>query len=90
MIKHQTTCSECNHVFWLEDSKDCKHQKQLGIGSKECPNCNQCICHADTYDGIKKRFQDNIISGKFVPAGSDTVFKWVCRSAKRVHFGDNK
>lgn len=68
MIKTQATCHDCNKPFILEDAEWCRHEKELGIGSKACPNCGTCICHGETPEAIETRFQDNLKKGKFRPS----------------------
>lgn len=87
MIKHSCICSDCGTEFFLEDATWCKHHKNLGIGSKECSNCNSCICHADTFEGIRSRFNRNIRIGKFVKVPEKKqILGWqfMCKTVKEV------
>jgi hypothetical protein len=67
MIKHQVKCNDCGLVYFLEDAQYCIHKTTLGIGTKECPQCHNCICHGETADQIQERFRSNLAKGKFVP-----------------------
>ena len=64
-IKHQAKCNDCKKKFFLEDAPWCKHKSKLGIGTKACPNCGNCICHGETAVQIQARFDRNIRIGKF-------------------------
>lgn len=86
-IKHSCICSDCHKQFFLEDAIWCKHYKNLKIGSKECPNCSSCICHANTIGGIKRRFNRNIRKGKFVKIPKEKQifgWEWMCKTVKEV------
>lgn len=85
MQKHQTKCNDCGKEFFLEDADCCIHKLTDGIGTKECPQCHNCICHGQTSDTIQKRFDSNIEKGKFVPCGKNP-FGWgyMCKTVKVV------
>lgn len=87
MIKHQVTCNGCGFVSFLEDSDYCIHQETLGIGTKECPQCHNCICHGESKDQIEARFDRNISIGKFVKAKKPiptTNWQWQCKTIKEI------
>ena len=71
--------------FFLEDAEWCIHQYTLKKGTKECPQCHNCICHGETVDAINDRVLSNIETGKFVPVGAN-VFGWnfMCKTVKEV------
>lgn len=85
MIKHQTKCNDCGFVFFLEDSDNCIHYHTEGVGTKECPQCHNCICHGLNAESIQQRFKENIQKGKFVPV-KPNVFGWthMCKTVKEV------
>jgi len=82
--KHQCKCNDCGLEYFLEDSVYCIHQSTLGIGSHECPQCHNCICHGQTRDQIEVRFQFKKDEGKFVksPIGCDWDFQ--CTTIKEI------
>lgn len=84
-IKHQCICSECGNIFFLEDADWCEHHFRLGVGTKECTACRECICHGNTVEEIRDRFNKNIESGKFIKAKPNT-FGWayMCKTVKEV------
>jgi len=85
MIKHQVQCSECGNIFLLEDADWCEHYKNIGIGTKECTACRECICHGETFESIQKRFQDNINNGKFIRAEPNSFgWEYMCKTVKKV------
>lgn len=85
MKKHQTECRDCGMKFFLEDAEWCIHYFTEDTGTKECPQCHNCICHGQTADAIEDRFQSNITNGKFVPA-KPNQFGWshMCKTVKEV------
>lgn len=87
MIKHSCRCNDCKKKFFLEDAKWCKHKKELGIGTKQCPSCGSCICHGETVEEIQARFDRNISIGKFVKAENpipETDWQWQCKTIEEV------
>lgn len=85
MKKHQTTCNDCSNTFILEDAEWCIHRETVGKGSKECPQCHNCICHGETYDQIQSRFDNNIKVGKFIPCKeNDMGWNYMCKTVKEV------
>lgn len=87
MKKHQVKCNDCGLIHFLEDAEWCIHKHTLGIGTKECPQCHNCICHGETADQIQARFDNNIAIGKFVKAdktipGTDWAYQ--CRTIQEV------
>lgn len=87
MIKHKCRCNDCKQEFFIEDAPWCKHKDELGIGTKQCPNCGTCICHGETINEIEARFHRNIRIGKFVKAKSPiptTDWQWQCKTIKEV------
>ena len=87
MIKHQVTCNDCGSTYFLEDALWCIHYFTLDIGTKECPQCHNCICHGETTDQIQARFDRNISIGKFIKADKSipgTNWKYQCKTIKEV------
>ena len=87
MIKHQVTCNDCGSTHFLEDAEFCIHHHTLGIGTKECPQCHNCICHGETSDQIQERFDRNIKIGKFIKAKKaipTTNWQYQCKTIKEV------
>ncbi len=87
VIKHQVTCRDCGFTSFLEDSDWCIHYITLKIGTKECPQCHNCICHGETPDQIQERFDKNIATGKFVKAKKPiptTNWEYQCKTIKEV------
>lgn len=88
MKKHSCICSDCKKEFFLEDAEWCRHHKQLGLGTKECPNCGGCICHGETLEEIQTRFDRNIQTGKFIKTDNELTkkFGWQyqCKTVKEV------
>lgn len=85
VIKNQTQCNGCGKKFFLEDAEWCIHYYTLNKGTKECPQCHDCICHGESLDQIQDRFSNNIKQGKFIPVGPNS-FNWayMCRTVKQV------
>lgn len=83
MKKLQIRCNDCGFKFFAEDTEYCIHHKTEGIGSKECPQCHNCICHGQTADEIFDRFNSNIAKGKFVPV-KDKDWDYQCITNKEV------
>lgn len=88
MIKHKCRCNDCKKEFFLEDALWCRHKRECGIGTKQCPNCHTCICHGETTEQIQARFDRNIRIGKFVPAKfiikNCGNWQWQCKTIKEV------
>lgn len=87
MLKHSCRCNDCKQEFFLEDAEWCKHQLELGIGTKECPNCGTCICHGETPEEIQARFDRNIRIGKFIKTNKKiptTNWDYQCITIKEV------
>ncbi len=42
--KYWVACGNCGIVFDLRKADWCKHAGKDKIGTKECPNCGNCIC----------------------------------------------
>lgn len=85
MIKHQTQCRDCGMKFFLEDAEWCIHAYTLKKGTKECPQCHNCICHGETVDQINDRVTSNILNGKFVPAGPNKMgWEYMCKTVEAV------
>ena len=76
MIKHKCRCNDCKKVFFLEDTKWCKHKEDLGIGTKSCPNCGKCICNGEPVEEIHNRFKRNIRIKKFIKVKSTSKTDW--------------
>lgn len=86
-LKHQVICSDCGNTSFLEDAEWCIHKLTLGIGTKECPQCHGCICHGETVDQIQERFNNNILSGKFIKVKKPiptTNWTYQCKTIKEV------
>jgi hypothetical protein len=83
MKKHQTRCNDCGYTFFLEDANYCIHYHTTSWGTKECPQCHNCICHGETADQIKTRFSDNLKKGKFI-LSINTEWAFQCKSVKEM------
>lgn len=83
---HQTTCNDCGFTFYLESADWCIHYyTESNIGTKECPQCHNCICHGQTTDEIQQRFSNNIEKGKFVKAPPNQMnWEYMCKTVKEV------
>lgn len=91
MIKNQVKCNDCGLIHFLEDAEWCIHHFTLGIGTKQCPQCHNCICHGETADQIQARFDNNISTGKFIKAKKHikgTNWEWQCKTIKEIKIYD--
>lgn len=89
VLKHQTKCNDCGFEFFLEDADWCIHYYTTGKGTKECPQCHNCICHGQTSDEIQTRFDSNIKKGKFVECKPNQMgWDYMCKTVKEVKVKD--
>lgn len=83
-VKHLVKCNDCGFKYFLEDANYCIHKSTLGIGSYECPQCHNCICHGETKDQIEARFQLKKDEGKFIKSPINTNWDFQCTTVKEI------
>lgn len=83
-VKYQTKCKDCNFKFLLDDGIPCIHQLTLGIGSFECPQCHNCICHGETIDQISYRFKSKFNDGKFIKSPVNASWQFQCITVEKI------